>query len=56
MGRLVRDGGGAGRQRSVAEAHGMDGLVAWLAAETGGPESLEPPRPAPSRRLIANTI
>lgn len=55
VGRLVRDGGGAGRQRSVAEAHGMDGLVAWLAAESVGPESLEPSRPAPLHRLIANT-
>ncbi len=55
VGSLVRDGGGAGRQRAVAQTHGMGGLLAWLAAETVGAQTLGSGRPAPWRPLAAST-
>ena len=36
LGRIVADGGGAGRQRAVHAEHGMRGLVDWLVRGTAG--------------------
>jgi glutamate---cysteine ligase / carboxylate-amine ligase len=43
IGRLVLDGGGAARQRSVVKRRGLDALVPWLAEQTSSPAQAPEP-------------
>jgi carboxylate-amine ligase len=56
VGRLVLDGGGAGRQRRTVRERGLDALVAELADETAGPDSADDAEAGPPlARLLPST-